>query len=369
MKRLTTGLAVLAASLLFAGTGATEEMTTADLSGTYYAIEAIDEDGFNTVFLEMTFDGQGTVEYTETFASTSQTASGSASYAVSADGKLSIENGTLVGAVSPSGNYVMFSDMTKTDEGGQAFLIVGIKASSDLTVADAEGNFPLLMYGRDTDGIYSGTESVTLDGQGSFTSDGPSGTYTVDSTGKIQLIPDGQEGEAYEINGILSADGTVFIGVDTDNSDSDIFIFGGIKAGNNLTITDIAGRYYVNEFGFYWELGYEAYFSEVTIEPTGTYASKELLTTCECSLRTSDGTIDADGNNAFSLAEDGEDGSVTAGFSLDGELFAFSDVTGAYGFLGIGIVQADVANGVDLSDDSGGGGGSDGGCFIHSLTR
>lgn len=372
MNRLRTILSIILLSLLLAGGTATGEMSGSDLNGTYYVVQALgspDSENLETAYLSLDFDGAGTVVCTKLNSSEGWAEPVvSYPYEVKADGRLIID-GNLLGGVSPSGNYFTFSEIAAPGANPvDPYLAIGIKGSSGLTESDFEGTYYLLSYGKYEGNWFSNRLVLTADGEGSFSVWDLSetlwayGSYYVDNqTGEVRVEPAG--GVSLQFNGVLSSDGSVFSGIDYDTSDNEWYVAGGIKAGSNLELSDIRGKYYFNRFDTYPGES-EAWFAELELFADGDFLITEVGNSRGAQpYDPMQGEVSSEGGNQF-LARYGEAGSGEyAVFSPQGEIFAMSvDYgDGTHTYLLLGTARTETDNGSDSDSDSG--------CFIRSLFK
>jgi len=145
-------------------------------------------------------------------------------YSIAADGQLTITAGEDVfhGIVSADGSVFTFAE-TNTGEPG---IDVGIKESTGMSTASANGCYVMSGFGDDPDvhSPWSGLARICLDGNGIGTyqdlytsGDEPesdSFTYSIAADGRltIYVVEDGMQ---FQIHGIVSADGSIFTFAET----------------------------------------------------------------------------------------------------------------------------------------------------------
>ena len=172
--------------------------------------------------LGLTLDGNGNGTYQQLDDSSGYSNSGSFTYSVAGDGKLSVTGEGIedVGIVSADGNIFVLVDTNASDN--DLSIHVGIKKSSGMSNASINGTFIMGEYGTDPN-PWAGRIEHTFDGNGNGTyqqlenssgsTNSGSFTYSVASDGKLSVT-----GEGIEDVGIVSADGNMFVLVDTNDS-------------------------------------------------------------------------------------------------------------------------------------------------------
>lgn len=231
-------------------------MTNASISGNFIMCEYGTDSGIEnpqpwTGRLLLNFGGNGNGTFQQLADSNNGTlGSGSFIYAVSSDGKVSVDSGKYYGIVSADGKMFVIVDTNKTDSDLDLSIHVGIKESSGMSKSSLIGTFIMCEYGRDPE-RWTGRLELTFDGNegGTFQQlDDSRGyknsgelTYTVADDGTVTI--DGK------YSGILSADGNMFVIVDTDKSDTDLSIHVGVKKPSGMSDDDMDAEFIMCEYG------------------------------------------------------------------------------------------------------------------------
>lgn len=338
----------------------------------YYTVRVSGQPEFNTQLLKLNFGESGSLSGEALFSSGGEDAPDGLSYTAESDGRLTIGD-AVKGTISTGKHYFVAGSMAADAAPSMMF---GIRQSSEVSDQDFEGDYKVYLFETATDsetgksktGTKTGT--VAADGAGGVTissGDGFAGTYTVDSgTGQLTISPDGGYSE---INGILSANGEVFAGVDTDDSDGSLLFVVGIKSAQQPVDEELAGSYYANELISAEDTDTVGTYMKMTVEANGSYAVEEIDKTCDdCNRKTSSGNIVAGENGQIEAVEETEN-QFFIGLAPNTELFTVSSQDS----IGIGIREssgdASSDSGKSSGDDDSGNGGGGGGCFIRNLMQ
>ena len=214
--------------ILRVGIKKTTALSNSTLSGEYevYSLGGNLDGAIGTIRMKLAADGQGAGTWTVFAHTDSNLAAGNATYAVVADGGLTL-NG-MAGHLSADGSVFLVADTNNLN--GTIQIMIGVKKSSGKTNADLTGTYHFVETGEDNGSPWASRLTFVAHGNGTGTysvladSDGGSGTgsstYTVNSDGTLTL--DG-------MSGILSGDGNFLVVVDTDRADNVLKIMVGIK--------------------------------------------------------------------------------------------------------------------------------------------
>jgi|GEM_PF-2705378 len=380
MKILKTVFIVFAAIFFFTATGKSsfaQIITETDLDGTYYAAEIKDKNNskIHTSFKRLTFNGAGQYTYDQIFPAAS---SGTAFYTTYwGNGRVSVKVnedspfGDAKGAVSTDGSYLVLAETVFVSNNGMPDLILAIRESSGLTDAVLTGSYNLFIFYQTPaeEGWLINTNSGTfeaspglLSGQFTETAQPLTGDYalTCAVAANGQLTVDMTSGAVVDIvdgmQGMISGDGNVFVAVETSTADNTQAFLIGVRQGQNaLTVADIAGKYYLDDFGYYM-LGEDnvqndaaSFISNFTVNEDGTSTLIEEDTTCdsctcqECPIKGApiNGTVvvSPSGSQYTATLTDYPAGRKQGGqinLSPAGNLFTITNPL----YLGIGIRQA-----------------------------
>jgi hypothetical protein len=208
----------------------------------YYIISGLgDETQSNNPWSELAriyLDGGGNGRY---YPDPDNPAYESFTYSIAADGQLTITAGADVfhGIVSADGSVFTFVE-TNTGEPG---INVGIKESTGMSNASANGYYRMSSFGDDTDfnSPWSEVAGIELygNGNGYYYNDndpeenGPF-TYSIASNGRLTINAGGDI-----FHGIVSADGSIFTFAETLPGEAGIDV--GIKKSSQLAVFTISG--------------------------------------------------------------------------------------------------------------------------------
>ncbi len=198
--------------------------------------------------LELIFNGNGTGTFEQIADSNEGTSSGPFTYAVSSDGTVSVDSGKYSGIVNAGGDMFVIVDTDRTDN--DLSIHVGMKTSAGMTNASLNGTFIMCEYGTDPE-PWAGRLELIFNGNGTGTfkqlADSNGGTSSGPFT--YSLAADGVVSVNSKYSGIVSADGKMFVIVDTDKSDDDLSIHVGIKKSTGMTDADLNGTFIMGEYG------------------------------------------------------------------------------------------------------------------------
>lgn len=212
-------------------------LSTASLNGTYDFHQIGYGSGVYTMGMTMQFDGQGTESWTINSISggSPSATTGIGSYSVTSDGVFTTYTGKT-GMVSADHNFIIIAD---TDSAGGISISLGVKRSSGLSNTSLKGRYYRMMMGS---GPFSLMARLDADGSGnavnemqenSFTNVVTPQNYTYsinsDGTGTITSLTSGTRPI------ILSPDGYLMLGTDTDSSDGTVSLDIGILGITAIT--------------------------------------------------------------------------------------------------------------------------------------
>ena len=350
------------------GKAAVEVMSIANLKDGFHTVQMLDNAGFATGFMNVTFDGAGALVCEEVAKSAAAAdASGmGTTYTVAGGGALAID-GVEQGAISADGSFFTAGRMAGTPAPRMMF---GIKAAAGNSVANLNGAYKLFMFASQPDPatgapvVTTSAASVTADGQGNLTpaDGGFAATCVVDaSTGIMDITP---AATYSQMMGALSPDGGIFTAVDTDASDGTLLFVIGIKGATELAQVNLAGSFHVNEFEYDTPTGGPiGSFAKLSVGSDGAYTVEEIANSCDCPPESASGTMTPGANGEIQAVDATTSETSSGGLAPNGAIFtALKEQS-----MSVGIRQPAAATPVSEESDGGGGGGGGGGCFIGTL--
>jgi hypothetical protein len=211
-------------------------MSAASLNGTYIICQVRhDSERVKASRMRFVFDGAGAVSGTILEDSDGSTGALSGTYTVAANGTLELDITGLAkdfeGNVASDGSLILIMD---TDDDGEVLMMVGVKTATGLGASSLSGDYQMNQFGADEYGSWTTRIDMTADGAGSLSADiladsnddltDPTAMdYSVDSDGTFVITGSDNIGQ-------LSADGEIFVMVDSDTSgDGDVMLMIGIK--------------------------------------------------------------------------------------------------------------------------------------------
>ncbi|MGM0453438.1 MAG: fibronectin type III domain-containing protein [Thermodesulfobacteriota bacterium] len=333
----------------------------------YYAVRVSGQPAFDTRLLKLHFSEAGTLVAEELFGNGGEPAPDGRAYTTDAGGRLTIGD-EVKGTVSTDKKCFVAGN---TAGDASPTMMFGIRQSSGLSAADLQGEYQLYLFSQTVSAetgeeqIRTQTGTISADGTGQIrieAGEGFAGTYSVDdATGQLTVSPDGTYSR---IDGVLSENGDIFAGVDTDDSDDTLLFAVGVRAQTRPVDDELAGSYYANELSQSEAAETVGTYLKMTMETNGSYEMEEIEKTCvDCGTETSSGNI-VSGENGRIEAIDENEKQFFIGLAPDTGVFTVSSEDS----FGIGIRESSASS---LDESSGGsnddgGGGSGGGCFIGS---
>jgi PKD repeat protein len=207
-------------------------MSGGDLLGDYTVLQFSTSNGESTsTSYSMSFDGYGDYLWTIQSSSDDATGDGNGGYEISADGML-IFNAGAKGILSGDGEIFLIVDTDSSDD--TVSIMMGIKQSAGMTDNSLSGRYITGTIGSQPtagNGYRVTLAEMELDGAGEFEFadlldsnnefNSGSGAYSIEENGILTM--DGIQ------EGIVSPDGNLFIGIDTEGSDDVLSIRMGIR--------------------------------------------------------------------------------------------------------------------------------------------
>lgn len=342
--------------------GSAGSITAYSLKDGYLAIQMFHNGGFGTALMKATFDGAGNIAGEDISRSPGSGTGMGKTYATDGVGGLTIE-GADKGAVSSDGNYFVAGRMN----GDSPAMVFGIRKAEGVAISALNGTYKMFMFASTPDPqtgipvLAPAAETLQADGQGNFTG-GFSAACSIDAgTGQLVINPAATYGK---MNGVVSADGSIFAMADTDPSDGTLLFAIGMKEAADPQASALAGSYYVNTFEYADPAAAAAplgAFGKISVGNDGAYTLSLLAKSCDCPTGFKSGKV-SPGGNAELQSVDASTQETAGAVSPNGEVFAM--VQGQS--FGIGIEPASAAT-APAATSGGGGGGGGGGCFISSL--
>jgi hypothetical protein len=289
---------------------------------------------------QIAFDGNGNF----TMAVLKESHAGSrtdftGTYSVSADREIAFTvDGVMVSGIVNSDGSVFTLALTGEPQDLDAGILVGIRKSSGLSNATLNGTYLASMFDPYWDGLDMINESTLyefrFDGNGNFTADvlreshsgsrtDFTGTYSVSADGEITTTATG-----LSYSGIVNSNGSVFtIALTGQPQDSDAGILIGIKKSSGLSNATLNGTYLASMYEPYWGNLYansegEATLYEITFDGNGNLTA-DVLKESVAGTRT-------DFTGAYSVSSEGEVTFTAGGLShwgivnLDGSVFTIA---------------------------------------------
>lgn len=221
---------------LIVGVKESTGMSNADLSGIYIVHSfGVDPDHYSTRIL-LDCDGVGNCTDVVLSDSNGLTGSGSGTYSINAIGEITYNHssGTLAGQLSSDGSFFILNDIVAGGGPNYGF-VVGVKQGSGYTNASLNGSythFSLDYMGGVIDEHSAVASNIIFDGAGNLSAveladtdgiiDSGSFTYAVSADGTLST-------SVYQSVGQVSPDGSVYVVLDSDNSDTELGISIGIR--------------------------------------------------------------------------------------------------------------------------------------------
>lgn len=227
----------------------------ADLLDSTYFMGIFADSGSSSMWNQINdteFDGQGSYDNTIEYDSDGDSGTSNGAYTVASDGEIAFTGTDIAGISSSDGAFFSIIDTNPTED---ILLGVGVQVSSGMTAADLTGTYVIGQVRYDLDRLKTSRMEFTFDGAGSFVgeiqadSDGTpsalSGTYTVADDGGLDITVTGLP---KDLEGQVSADGNLFVILDTDDDD-EVSLMVGLKTTTGADASLLSGNYQMNQFG------------------------------------------------------------------------------------------------------------------------
>lgn len=236
---------------LFTAFKTSESMSNDVLIGAYkmtqYGVsrdaEESPEDSASVGILDLSFDGAGSGTYTASYSSNEDYGSGSFTYQLDDDGSFTVvaDEESFLGMVSSDAQAFTMISTDSSDMG----LFFGIKYGSNMDNSVAIGAYHMTELQSDVeedpDMTSAGLFNISMSGDGNgwytslYNSDNEVGsggfTYSISTDGSLMVYT-----EEDTFSGIISADGSYYTMINTN--DSDLGIFFGIQASSEPTTVE-----------------------------------------------------------------------------------------------------------------------------------
>jgi hypothetical protein len=322
---IIVGMLIFSTSLCFAAPSP---------SGDFIIVDFDDDTDFNTPWAGLSLvnlDGNGNGTYQELFSADPPLESGSFTYAVAANGMLTLyaEAEPGYGIVSADGSIFTIA---WTNVGEPPGITIGIKKSSGMSNGSANGYYLMSGFGDETDSNspWSDLVRIYLDGNGNgtyqdlYTSDNDpesgSFTYSIAADGMLTIYVMG-----FQFHGMVSADGSIFTLAEINPSESGIDV--GIKESAGMSNASAKGCYLISQFedGRFQNAPWAA-LTRICLDGSGNGTYQDLYTSDNDPLES--------GSFTYSIAADGQLTIYTEGMqfhgvaSADGSVFTVAITVG-----------------------------------------
>jgi hypothetical protein len=190
--------------------------------------------------------------------------SGPFAYSVESDNSLRIDAGSSkFGIVSHDGSMIVVSDTEPADD-NELELVVGVKKSTTpVDKSVLQGDYIISQIGANATGVYTSRVSITSNGDGTGTwtiladsssssNVGLTGTfaYTVDKTGTFSITTTINTTVIGTDYGIVSADGSMFVLMDSDPTDGDGEVILAVGVKKSTGAPALTGSFEMNQIGW-----------------------------------------------------------------------------------------------------------------------
>jgi hypothetical protein len=215
--------------------------------------------------------------------------SGSASYTMEPDGRLTLGSGQAYGIASAEGSVVTWADAAPSDDSAIG-LTMGIKTSSGMANASVTGYYlyaAMGVYGKGTPDEKSGSYlmDVYFAGNGKMKarflrhsladelfSEWHYGTYSVKGDGTLEVRLDG-----ITYRGVVREDAAVFTLMDSDLADGTLSVGAGLKKSSGESVSSLSGKFGVVQIGFTGGMKKQwTTYSHMNFDGAGSYAAWDV---------------------------------------------------------------------------------------------
>lgn len=224
------------------------------LTGTYF-MGIFADSGSSSMWNQINdteFDGQDTYDNTIEYDSDGDSGINTGAYTVGSDGAIAFTGTDIAGISSSDGAFFSIIDTNPTED---ILLGVGVQVSSGMTAANLIGTYVVGQVRHDLDRVKTSRMEFTFNGAGSFVGDiqadsddtpsALSGTYTVADDGGLDITVTGLP---KDLEGQVSADGNLFVILDTDDDD-EVSLMVGLKTTTGADVSLLSGNYQMSQFG------------------------------------------------------------------------------------------------------------------------
>ena len=271
------------------------------------------------------FDGAGTVNRDDDLDGSYD--EGSQPYSVYVDGTM-VVGGTCKGILNAAEDTAVLTD-SEVSTSDELNLVMAIRDSTGMTVADFNGDYISCQFGIDTSDGSHWTTRLAITGNGNGTanwailSDSGSGSgsgiinYTTEDSGRFTQTSDDEYG-------MLRSDGAVWFLTDEDVSNDNIHLMVSVKKGTGLDESILNGTYILAQLRGQDDGAGNTDFStariSITADGAGNVSYKVLSDSSGGTGETGNSTYTVDADGALAIEGIG-DGIV----SSDGSIFVVAD--------------------------------------------
>ena len=229
----------------------TGTMSNTSLQGGYYAFDY--ESDMWGAFSSTSFNGKGNLSFSNIVTTNGQPETGTGTYMLDPDGKLTIADGNNPGVVSRDGRFAAIANI----ESGTVGMTLMVQAATGMNEQKLQGDYYGLEVNEFNHGSFSvlnfngagiATHRTLHDADGSSHEADPATNVTVSDDGKIVIL----QGDDPFLHGAATEDAKVIVLADiTSENSPGISLF--VKKSSGLDNSVLSGKYYyVEVYGNTW---------------------------------------------------------------------------------------------------------------------